>query len=146
MKLTYHRSYRGKTVQTITTILDNRPKLQHTRPGTKHPPSAPDLEARQKEDKLWANSVQEWEHEMAMNNIPKKMWPKKLAAARAGTLVVCPVIVSLAAELVACLKFTDCVYRPYHSGSRRSRSSRTGRVCPWASITVQIELRKCLAT
>eukprot|EP00529_Nitzschia_sp_RCC80_P032990 CAMPEP_0113473798 /NCGR_PEP_ID=MMETSP0014_2-20120614/18237_1 /TAXON_ID=2857 /ORGANISM="Nitzschia sp." /LENGTH=129 /DNA_ID=CAMNT_0000366591 /DNA_START=131 /DNA_END=517 /DNA_ORIENTATION=+ /assembly_acc=CAM_ASM_000159 len=36
----------GKTLQTITTILDNRPLLQHTKPGTKHPPSSPDLEER----------------------------------------------------------------------------------------------------
>lgn len=74
------------------TILDNKPKLQHSRPGAKHPPSAPDLEALKKEEALWKTSVAEWKHEMEMKNVPKKLLPKKFGAARAGTLVVCPVI------------------------------------------------------
>ena len=85
----------GKTLQTITTMLDNRPMLQHSKPGTKHPPSleGKELEARKRESDLWDKSVDEWKHEMEMNNIPKKMWPKKQnQAARAGTLVICPVI------------------------------------------------------
>lgn len=86
------RHNRGKTVQTIATMLDNRPRLQHCKPGTKHPPNASDLLERQREERLWSTAVEEWNHEMAMNNVPKQSQPKKHAAKRAGTLVVCPVI------------------------------------------------------
>jgi SNF2 family DNA or RNA helicase len=88
----------GKTIQTITTILDNRPKLQHCKPGTKHPPSAPDLEARNREESLWKLALDSWHHEMKMANVPPKLIPKAATknktagGARAGTLVVCPVI------------------------------------------------------
>jgi SNF2 family DNA or RNA helicase len=82
----------GKTIQTIATILDNRPKLQHSRPGAKHPPSSPDLKALVKEEALWKTSLAEWNNEMEMNNVPKKIRPKNRGGARAGTLVVCPVI------------------------------------------------------
>jgi SNF2 family DNA or RNA helicase len=82
----------GKTIQTIATILDNRPKLQHSRPGAKHPPSSPDLEALVKEEALWKTALAEWNNEMEMNNVPKKILPKNRGGARAGTLVVCPVI------------------------------------------------------
>jgi len=82
----------GKTVQTVATILDNRPKLQHARPGAKHPPGAPDVDRRTEEENLWVASAKEWKHEMEMNSISKTIWPKKYSAARAGTLVVCPVI------------------------------------------------------
>ncbi|CAB9496901.1 regulator of chromatin subfamily A member 3-like 1 [Seminavis robusta] len=87
----------GKTLQTITTMLDNCPMLQHSLPGAKHPPTITGeaLEARKAESDLWDKSVQEWHHEMEMNNVPKKMWPKKFKAARAGTMVVCPVIALL---------------------------------------------------
>lgn len=68
--------------------------LQHSKPGAKHPPSltGEELEARKTESDLWDKSAGEWENEMVMNNIPKKIWPKKGKAARAGTLVVCPVV------------------------------------------------------
>jgi hypothetical protein len=87
----------GKTVQTITTILDNRPKLQHCKSGMKHPPSAPDLDARKREELLWKESLKSWHHEMEMANVPKKLLTKSSTkgapfGARAGTLVVCPVI------------------------------------------------------
>lgn len=82
----------GKTLQTLVTMLDNRPILQHTKPGVKHPPSAPDLEARQREEALWANALKEWNHELDMVQVPKKTRPKTMRGARAGTLVVCPVI------------------------------------------------------
>ena len=85
-------SPQGKTLQTIATILDNRPKLQHSKPGAKHPPRAPDVETRKREEELWGKCVEEWKEEMEMKNIPKKMRPKKWGAARAGTLIVCPVI------------------------------------------------------
>lgn len=79
-------------MQTIATVLDNRPKLQHSRPGAKHPPSLPDVTERQLEETLWNRAVSDWKHEMDMCNVPPKMRPHKYAAARAGTLVVCPVI------------------------------------------------------
>jgi hypothetical protein len=82
----------GKTIQTIVTILDNRPKLQHAQPGAKHPPNASDLEQRKGEEVLWNKSVTEWKHEMEMNNVSKKLYPKKYSSARAGTLVICPMI------------------------------------------------------
>jgi DNA repair protein RAD16 len=50
------------------------------------------LEALTKEETLWKTSLAEWNHEMEMNNVPKKLLPKKMGGARAGTLVVCPVI------------------------------------------------------
>ncbi len=89
----------GKTLQTITTILDNRPQLQHCLPGTKHPPLFSE-DTKQKlldEEKLWDDSVEEWKHEMKMNDVPNSILPKKrkgssVGGARAGTLVICPVI------------------------------------------------------
>ena len=86
-----------ETIQTITTILDNRPKLQHSKPGVKHPPSSPDLDERIREEALWKESLEQWHHEMEMANVPKSLLPKATktrvgAGARAGTLVVCPVI------------------------------------------------------
>ena len=85
----------GKTIQTITAILDNRPKLQHCTPGMKHPPD--EKEVRQAEDDLWAKHKTEWAHEMKMNNVPASILPKssgKLSKGgfRGGTLVICPVI------------------------------------------------------
>jgi DNA repair protein RAD16 len=75
------------------TILDNRPKLQHSLPGAKHPPGTDDLEVRIQEEAMWQAAAHEWRHEMVMNNVSRKAWPKgRAAAARAGTLVVCPVI------------------------------------------------------
>jgi len=88
----------GKTLQTITTILDNRPKLQWSKPGAKHPPAASDLEERKREETLWSDSLEAWKYEMEKCNIPKKLItpkPGKKEApmgVRAGTLVVCPVI------------------------------------------------------
>ncbi|GKY94032.1 hypothetical protein MPSEU_000369900 [Mayamaea pseudoterrestris] len=82
----------GKTIQTIATMLDNRPLLQHCKPAMKHPPGAADFADRLREDKLWATAVEEWNHEMVMNNVTKKRHPNKHAMTRAGTLVVCPVI------------------------------------------------------
>ena len=84
----------GKALQTITTILDNRAALQHSKPGAKHPPNITEAElgSRVRESKLWDESVEEWKHEMKMTNVSHKIWPKKNQAARAGTLVCCPVI------------------------------------------------------
>ena len=85
----------GKTLQTIVTILDNRPKLQHSSPGAKHP--AADQEARLAEEALWNKTLEAWKHEMVQNNVPKSLLPRKTkkqaeGGARAGTLVICPVI------------------------------------------------------
>lgn len=66
--------------------------LQHCKTGTKHLSTLPDFELRKREESLWAASVKDWKHEMEMNNVPKKILPKKYGAARAGTLVVCPLI------------------------------------------------------
>ena len=85
----------GKTLQSITMILDNRPKLQHSKPGTKHPPSCQDVNERVAEERLWTESANQWRHEMKMLNIAKSLQPKKGGGARAGTLVVCPVIALL---------------------------------------------------
>ena len=91
----------GKTLQTITTLLDNRPKLQHSTPGTKHPPSYTE-EMKLKlnnEGELWEGALKEWKHEMKMNDVPASVLPKTKKSdvgggggARAGTLVICPVI------------------------------------------------------
>ena len=94
--------FQGKTIGTITTILDNRPKLQHCKPGMKHPPWAPNLEARKREESLWKESLKSWHHEMEMAEVPKKLLTtsskkegKRPFGARAGTLVVCPLIALL---------------------------------------------------
>jgi len=85
----------GKTIQTIVTILDNTPKLQHSKPGAKHPPA--EKEVRQAEEQLWSKGVADWKHEINMNNVPTSILPKATSklpggGARAGTLVICPVI------------------------------------------------------
>ena len=78
----------GKTIQTISTILDNRPKLQHALSGAKFPPSS-DRTSLQQEEDLWDNAEKDWKHEMNMRDVPGKIRPR---SDRAGTLVVCPMI------------------------------------------------------
>lgn len=88
-------------------MLDNRPILQHSPPGMKHPPSSPDLEKRQEEEKLWAKALEDWKHEMDMNNVPEQARPKgNKGGIRAGTLVVCPVV-ALSQWKSELEKFTD---------------------------------------
>ena len=90
----------GKTLQTITVILDNRPKLQHSKPGTKHPPGAPDVTERKKEESLWGAALKSCHHDLEMADVPKQMLVAKKGrkkgvapiGVRAGTLVVCPLI------------------------------------------------------
>jgi hypothetical protein len=87
----------GKTIQTITTLLDNRPKLQHSQPGAKNPPLISEelKTALNTEEKLWGESLKAWKHEMKMNSVPSSVLPKQrkcVGGARAGTLVICPVI------------------------------------------------------
>lgn len=113
----------GKTIQAIATILDHRPLLQHSKPGTKHPPTA-DLSARQKEDKLWEKAAIDWKHEMDILKVGKKLRPQD-GGSRAGTLVVCPVI-ALTQWKEEIMKFTDgslsiCTY---HGPDRESETPR----------------------
>ena len=114
----------GKTIQTIATVLDHRPKLQHSRPGAKHPPTA-DLEQLQIEDALWEKVGQDWKHEMDMLKVMKKIRSRD-GGARAGTLVICPVI-ALSQWRTEIEKFTEegalsvCTY---HGPDRESQTPR----------------------
>lgn len=76
-------------------MLDNKPLLQHSKPGAKHPPKERDV--RQAEEQLWSTALDAWKHEMNQHNVPKSILPKATAkrpggGARAGTLIICPVI------------------------------------------------------
>jgi len=86
----------GKTLQTITTILDNRPKLQHAKSGMKHPPSTPDLQDRKTEEILWNDALKSCHENLKMAGVPDSIvFSKKKVdpvGARGGTLVVCPLI------------------------------------------------------
>jgi hypothetical protein len=62
----------GKTLQTIATIMDNRPKLQHCKPGTKHPFSD-DLKEREEEDMKWQKASDDWKYEMDILKVMKKI-------------------------------------------------------------------------
>jgi len=62
----------GKTLQTITTMMDNRPKLQHCKPGTKHPISH-DLKERLEEDMKWEKAAEDWKFEMDILKVVKKI-------------------------------------------------------------------------
>ena len=85
MDLTILGIEQGKTLQTIATILDNRPVLQHTKPGVKHAPSSPDLVARLAEEALWKEAKDSWQEEMKKLDIASRLLPKKgRAGARAG--------------------------------------------------------------
>lgn len=121
----------GKTLQSIVTILDNRPLLQHSSPGAKHPPSAPDLAERNAEEKLWSACLADWEKEMEMINVPKSLFPKGKGkkvngGARAGTLVICPVI-ALSQWKTEIEKFTEngvLTVGIYHGPNRASEMPR----------------------
>lgn len=113
----------GKTIQTIATILDHRPLLQHVKPGMKHPPTS-DLSERQREDKLWEKAAADWKYEMDILKVGKKLRPRD-GGARAGTLVVCPVI-ALTQWKEEIMKFTDgslsiCTY---HGPDREKETPR----------------------
>jgi SNF2 family DNA or RNA helicase len=120
----------SKTVQAITTILDNRPKLQQSKPGAKYPPAA-DVDTLKTEEKLWNSSLSEWKYEMKMNNVPTYLLPKAKGnqsegGARAGTLVVCPVI-ALTQWKTEIEKFTEAGQLTviiYHGPNRTSKNAR----------------------
>lgn len=113
------------------TILDNRPLLQHSKPGAKHPPSSPDLEERKAEEELWNESLASWKNEMEMIDVPKGLIPKARGnrpggGARAGTLVVCPVI-ALSQWGAEIQKFTEngtLSVGVYHGPKRASETPR----------------------
>lgn len=113
----------GKTIQTISTILDHRPMLQHSKPGMKHPPTE-DLKARQDEEKIWDKAARDWKYEMDVLKVGKKLRPRD-GGARAGTLVICPLI-ALTQWKEEILKFTDgslsvCTY---HGPDREKETPR----------------------
>ncbi|KAL7510045.1 hypothetical protein ACHAXN_006958 [Cyclotella atomus] len=113
----------GKTLQTIATIMDNRPKLQHCKPGTKHPLSD-DLKERQEEDLKWEKAAEDWNFEMDILKVVKKIRSRD-GGARAGTLVVCPVI-ALTQWKTEIEKFTDgsLIICTYHGPDRESQTPR----------------------
>jgi SNF2 family DNA or RNA helicase len=125
----------GKTIQTIATILDHRPKLQHTKPRMKHPHTAPDLKERQEEDLLWGKAEQDWATEMELLKVPKKFIRSSSSrsgsnggggGARAGTLVICPVV-ALTQWKTEIEKFTDdgsLTVCTYHGPDRASQTPR----------------------
>ena len=120
----------GKTIQTIATILDHRPKLQHAEPGMKHPPTADDLKERQEEDKLWGKAREDWATEMELLKVPKKFTRSSHGGsgggARAGTLVICPVI-ALTQWKTEIEKFTEegsLTVGIYHGPDRASQTPR----------------------
>ena len=113
----------GKTLQTIATMMDNRPKLQHCKPGTKHPISN-DLKERQEEDEKWAKAAAHWQDEMDILKVVKKIRSRD-GGGRAGTLVICPVI-ALTQWKTEIEKFTDgslsvCTY---HGPDREAQAPR----------------------
>jgi len=144
----------GKTIQTIVTILDNRPKLQHCKPGAKHPPSATDLDARKREESLWSESKKEWSHEMEMANIPKKLLKKTGTTpmgARAGTLVVCPVI-ALYQWQEEIKKFTDenALSVGLYHGPNRAKENPRDLLCKYDVVlttyqVVEADFRKMVS-
>ena len=145
----------GKTLQTIATILDNRPKLQHASAGAKHPQGA-NLEALQAEEKLWEKGLEDWKHEMVMNNVPKSIIPKARGkkvggGARAGTLVICPVI-ALTQWKTEIEKFTEhgslsvCIYH----GSDRASDLPRDMLCKYDVVlttyqVLEADMRKMIS-
>ena len=122
----------GKTLQTIVTILDNRPLLQHSKPGAKHPPNATDIDQRKAEEELWDKGSEEWKEEMNMLSVPSSLRPKgsrgghSAGGARAGTLVICPVI-ALSQWKTEIEKFSEdgaLTVGTYHGPKRSSETPR----------------------
>mmetsp|Transcript_22813 Transcript_22813/g.42979 ORF Transcript_22813/g.42979 Transcript_22813/m.42979 type:complete len:234 (+) Transcript_22813:1239-1940(+) len=115
----------GKTIQTIATILDNRPILQHATPNAKHPPACTDLPQRQTEEILWNESKQSWTNEMDVLKVVEKLRSND-GGARAGTLVICPVI-ALTQWKTEIEKFTECgtlTVGTYHGPEREREMPR----------------------
>ena len=88
----------GKTLQTIVTILHNKTQLQHSLPGAKYPPNQP-TEILRREESKWDTALEDWKKEMDMNDVPSSLYTKNKkcksflpGGARAGTLIICPVI------------------------------------------------------
>ena len=115
----------GKTIQTIAAILDRRPKLQHATPGMKHPPTGDDIEERHAEEDLWDETKRDWTNEMDLLKVSRKLRSRD-GGARAGTLVICPVI-ALSQWRSEIEKFTEggtlsvCTY---HGPDREGKTPR----------------------
>lgn len=115
----------GKTVQTIATVLDNRPILQHCKAGMKHPPNTSDIQQRRAEEELWNKAKVDWNNEMDLLKVSKKLRTRK-GGDRAGTLVICPVI-ALTQWKMEIEKFTEegtlsvCTY---HGPDRETQTPR----------------------
>jgi hypothetical protein len=75
----------GKTIQTIATILDNRPKLLHCKPGSKHPME--EGKEREDEEKKWDKCKEDWVYEMDILKVMKKIRSKD-GGGRAGELLI----------------------------------------------------------
>jgi SNF2 family DNA or RNA helicase len=97
----------GKTIQTIATIMSNRPKKPKgafsTAPAqlclpvnddTAPPPPAPPAPPSSiitNEDQLWTTALDEWKEEIKINKILDSLQPKD-GPTKAGTLVVVPLV------------------------------------------------------
>jgi DNA repair protein RAD16 len=122
----------GKTLQTITTILDNRPKLQRSIPGSKYPPCTTLIkDAYIKEEALWDEGIKDWKHEMVMNDVHKSILTKSNkngsgGGARAGTLVICPLIALLQwkTEIEKFSQDGSISVKIYHGPDRSSKVPR----------------------
>jgi DNA repair protein RAD16 len=119
----------GKTIQTIGTILQHRPLLQHAIPGMKHNPTCNDINERIHEETLWDEALKDWNTEMDLLNIPKKFrsgGKNGGARRRAGTLIICPVI-ALTQWRTEIEKFTELgtlTVCTYHGPDRESTTPR----------------------
>ena len=116
----------GKTIQTIAAILDNRPKLQISKPGAKFPPSITDKMKKnlQLEEDKWMKSNEDWKHEMEMNDISNSIRPTgKKAGTRGGTLVICPLIAisQWKSEIEKFCYHNSLSVAIYHGGERSSK-------------------------
>ena len=119
----------GKTIQTIATLVQHRPLLQHAIPGMKHNPTCNDINERIHEETLWDEALQDWNTEMDLLNIPKKFrsgGKNGGARRRAGTLIICPVI-ALTQWRTEIEKFTELgtlTVCTYHGPDRESTTPR----------------------
>jgi DNA repair protein RAD16 len=122
----------------------------------KHPPLSPDLDERICEENVWKESLKSWHHEMEMANVPKKILTSSSKqgapiGARAGTLVICPVIALLQWK-EEILKFTEdkalsvCCYH----GPNRAKENPRELLCKYDVVlttyqVVEADFRKMVS-